>query len=389
MKLFSLLAGVILMAPRLTHAQTIQVLDSAKRSPIPGATIVVIDPANGKMQMQGVTDAGGHFAAGPNQGAALYLAVTAIGYKKASAPLGPKDQTIILAPDNQQLKEVKIKGDKSAVTFNGNIMEYDISQVPHADYMSLPDIIDQLPFLRVEDKSIKMMDENLKILIDDRPNSIYKDAIALKSLPPQAIEKVEVVLTPTARNGGKTINITLKHDYFLGLNGSADVSGSRLSVYTSGAVSYWHKKYGIDATARYNYSNAGGSSHTVINYLDDQSTLNEDAKERSSSSSLSFSTSAYYNLDDYNTIDMQARITPLSKNNYSTNSGIITQSAMMLDNDFSNLNSHASSFGVSGSLNYTHKYHKKGNVFYLLSDFHTGHSRSEQLLITALIIKPI
>lgn len=384
MKHILLVLNLLLAGSLTSYAQKITVADSASKAPIVGATVAVFNQATNQIEKQGITNADGVFSLANTSGDSFYLSVTAIGYKKATVKKSNNDQTIWLAADNKKLKEVNITANKSPVKFNTNIMEYDISQIPNADYLNLPDIIDQLPFLRIEDGAIKMMGESLAILIDNKPNLIYKDAEALKAIPPQAIEKVEVTITPTSRNNGKTINITLKHDYFLGWNGSVDVSGSRLNVSPSGAISYWRKKFGIDASTGYSYSNRPNTSNTVINYFQPQSALTSIEERKNISNSASISLSAYYNLNNSNTLDFQYSLGP-SKNQSITHSHILTQTTSAQNISFSDINNNTSSLYNNVGLNFTHKYPKAGNAFYILTRFSASSSNKNQLLTSPLI----
>lgn len=384
MKHILLILNLLLAGSLASHAQNITVADSASKAPVANATVVLLNQATNQIEKQGITDANGIFNLPNIVGDNLYLSVTAIGYKKAVIKKNSTGQTIFLATDIKRLKEVNISAKKSPIKFNTNIMEYDISQVPFADYLSLPEIIDQLPFLRIEDRVIKMMNEPLTILIDNKPNLIYNDAEALKAIPPQAIENVEVVLTPTARNGGKTINITLKHDYFLGWNGSVNTAVSRTGVPSSAAVSYWRKKFGIDASTNYSYSQNTVNTHTAINYFQPQSTLNSIDERKNTSNRGGVNLSAYYNLSASNTLDFQYNLSPSNTKSFS-HTDIFTRTASTQDVTYSNTNDNNSSLSNSFGLNFTHKYAKPGNTFYLLTRFSATSSDRNRLLTSPLI----
>ncbi len=384
MKPILIVLSLFLASSLNSYAQKITVADSASKTPIAGATVAVFNQATNQIEKQGITDANGVFNLSKTSGDDFYLSVTAIGYKKSIVKKNNAEQTIWLAVDTRRLKEVNIAGKKSPIKFNTNIMEYDISQIPNADYLALPEIINQLPFLRIEDGKIKMMDEPLTILIDNKPNLIYNNAEALRALPPQAIENVEVVLAPTARNGGKTINITLKHDYFLGWNGSANAAASRLGPSSSAAVSYWRKKFGVDASVSYSYSNNTANSHTAINYFQPQSTLNSIDERKTTSNRGGVNLSAYYNLSNSNTLDFQYSLSPSNAKSFS-HTDIFTRTASTQDVTYSNTNDNSTALSNSFGLNFTHKYAKPGNAFYLLTRFSTTSSNRDRLLTSPLI----
>ncbi|HKG04843.1 MAG TPA: outer membrane beta-barrel protein, partial [Pedobacter sp.] len=357
-------------------SQTLTILDSIRKDAVVGATVVVLDASTNALRAQAVSDSNGRVSiTETNQ--SRYVSVTAVGYKKVVQLFKDSLQKIFLVPLSKQLDQVTIKSNKSPINIAGNVMEFDISQVPNADYMNVGEIIEQLPFLQIVDNNIRMMNENLVILIDNRPNSIYKDAASLKSLPPHAIDKMEVVLTPTARNGGKVLNITLKRDYFLGWNSTISSSSNRLGVSPSASMTYWRKKAGFDLSVSYNNGLVNGTSETNINYTTQKRVLNENEKSRSLTNSGRISVSSYYNLSDKDAIDFQFNFAP-SKTNYTSSSQIFSQSLNNSYTDFSEINRRSSARGYVVGLNYTHKYHNTANAFYLLTRYSTNATNNTQ-----------
>ena len=128
MKVFYLFLGAVFMAPLTSYAQSITVLDSANKLPVPGATVMALNQSTGKIEKQGATDVNGFFASVIPGDAIFYLSVSATGYKKAIVKQNLISQTILMTRYNNQLKVVNISSAKSPVKFNGNIIEYDISQ---------------------------------------------------------------------------------------------------------------------------------------------------------------------------------------------------------------------------------------------------------------------
>lgn len=363
----------------LSYAQNLFVLDSLNKKPVSGATVVVLNQKAGEIKKQGSTDEYGRFEIG-RADTGVHISITAIGYKKVIVKGQRTDLTILLIPENKILREVVVSAAKSPLKFNGNIIEYNIGDVPNAEYLNLVDIIDRLPFLQVEDRSVKMMNEPLTILIDGKQNAIYSTLDGLKSLPPQAIEKVEVALTPTARTGGKTLNITLKRDYFLGWNGALDMTGTRFGVQPRGSVSYWRKKMGFDASVSDNYGRSYSSSITNIDYIQQNSTLISNEKYKSNGNNSAFYFSSYYNITTRDALDFQFSIAD-TRNNNVKNSDIIKQKESVFENQISTYTSSTSGLRNGFNLGYTHQYRKQGNAFYLLTNYSESNSSRDYLLL--------
>lgn len=366
--LFTHLVWLLLLSSQCLLAQEITVLDSSSNKPIEHANVVFFEQNSNTILQQLTTDKNGVFKAQIDPKAVIYLSVTVIGYKKYTHLFEPTQRQIRLAPNITLLKGVKVN--RKILEFKSNTMLFDISQIPHLDYLNTAEVLDQLPFIRVEDTQVKMMNESVNILINGRHHMLYSTIDGLKSLPPHAISKVELVLTPTARSGGsKTLNITLKKDYLLGMNGSIQTVLSPATVSQMMVLSYWKKKYGFDASINYSYASNWRKSDTHIEYFSNGNQLQSHIRTDSKSIRGGVNFSSFYNIDSLSTLDFQFSLSP-SRTNSLQNSAITTSQLAMADMLQSGiLNQGNSNLGTSMSLNYTKKLRKVGNAFYLLSNF--------------------
>jgi iron complex outermembrane recepter protein len=360
----------------IAQGQNITVVDSIKKTPVENANIVIVNNTTNTILQRAQTDKDGLFANNIGKGKDIFISITAVGYTKYIGKLIDAGSVILLKPALHQLKEVKIKGSSSPLKIVGTKMLYDISKVENADYLSTAEIIDRLPFLQIDQDQVKMMNEPVTVLIDGRPNIIYSTVDGLKALPPQAIERIELTLVPTARNNGaKTLNIILRRDYFLGFNGNITASGGILGGSTRASTTYWRKKYGFDASISYSQGGATRTGDAIIdNFLNNSQLSSYDTvKSKRYNGGAYFS--GFYNVDSLTTFDAQLTISP-NKSAFRRNSINILNTLTAESADMSDYVSNSNGFGVGLSLNYTRKGRKDGNAIYILTSF--NHSNSDQ-----------
>ncbi len=350
-------------------AQQITVTDSLSGKPIANASVIIIDSNQATNRSQGITDTAGRYQITLPLSKVSYMYISAVGFKSLTTKYKSLDTLIKLVKDTKELREVVIKAQRPPFKFVGNRLEYDISVIPNVDYLTTAEVLDRLPFLQIEESQLKMMNESITILINGRPNPIYSTVEGLKSLPPQALDKVEITMVPTARgNGGKVLNITLKRDYFLGFNGSGDVSGGLLSGAGRASVTYWRKKYGYDVSGNYNQGKQDViTSANIYDRLNNRETISQ-SRRKTYSHSGSFFLSSFYNIDSLSTVDVQVTLNPSKSDRIEDGfTNLIEANKSVFGNN--SYNSHNENFSTAFSINYTMKGKKDGNALYMLSSY--------------------
>ena len=136
--------------------------------------------------------------------------------------------TQTLAVDTESLDEVVVRAETTEVQIRLDKKVYNIGKDLTTSGATVSDALNNVPSVTVDvDGTIALRgNENVRILINGRPSAIagFGDTDALRQLPAEAIERVEVITSPSARYDAQgtagILNIILKKEKTLGLNGS-------------------------------------------------------------------------------------------------------------------------------------------------------------------------
>lgn len=359
------------------------IVDSTSKSPLTGASLYVLDKNTNEVIADTISDSKGFCSleAGASPNMSAVVSIQMLGYKKRLIALS-KSQTvenlgeIMLVPESSKLREITVKSTKNIVKFSGNVMNFDVNSIANKKYMTTSQLLQYLPFIQVDEGSnkIRMMGQDLVILVNGQPNAYYNNPQALNNLPTEAIDHIEVKLIATGRYSGKVMNIILKKNYFLGWNGNAGINGSRYSAGGNGHISYWTNKLGIDAAINYNYNNLPGHDYQQILSYKENTNVQQNNNLKTIRSSGSFYTSMFYKLDSLNTLDFNWNASPSFP--LRTTSGtniIISDSTLKQTIQYSKNNKVDKNYSHNISLNYTHDFKQNDRQFFILTNYNTAH----------------
>jgi outer membrane receptor protein involved in Fe transport len=152
---------------------------------------------------------------------------------------------------------------------------------------TVSDVLDNIPSVSVDvDGAVSLRgNSNVRILIDGKPSNAVNIADALRLIPADAIDKVEVITNPSARydaeGGGGILNIILKRGKNQGFNGSMIVSaGSPENTGISGNFNVKNKESNFFSTLGYNKGNGPGNTKINQENYDDNGDLVSYIEER-------------------------------------------------------------------------------------------------------------
>lgn len=288
-----LLFSIRIIAQEKTDSNKIKVkgiiVDKISQQPLEYATLTITK--NGKLLTGTITNAKGEFEVAINPGTYTIKAefisfkVTEIKDKKLFEPtnLG----IIALVEDATQLNQVEIRTEKSTVEIKLDKKIYNVGQDLMVKGGTVSDVLDNIPSVSVDvEGNVSLRgNSNVRILIDGKPSNAINITDALRLIPADAIDKVEVITNPSARydaeGGGGILNIVLKRGKNLGLNGTVLLSvGYPENTGVSGNFNLKSTQSNLFSSLGYNKSNSPGnvkinqenydSNQNLVSYIEER-----------------------------------------------------------------------------------------------------------------------
>ncbi len=258
-----------------------KVLDKITSQPLEYTTITFVEVGNPSAVSGGITDAKGEFNFDVKTGV-YNIKIEFISFK----PVEIKNRTIknavnlgtfSLVEDATMLEAVEIRKEESTVEIKLDKKVYNVGQDMMVKGGTVSDVLDNVPSVSVDvEGNVSLRgNDNVRILIDGKPSGLggINIAEALKLIPAETIDKVEVITNPSARydaeGGGGIINIVLKKGKNLGINGTVTaITGNPDNFGINGTINLRTKNFNIFTTQGYSYTNGPGNSMTDTEYLD-------------------------------------------------------------------------------------------------------------------------
>ncbi|WGD34409.1 TonB-dependent receptor [Olleya sp. YS] len=270
-----------------------KVLEKDTNAPLEYATIVLKNANNPSEISGGITDANGNYSVEVKTGTYV-VSFEYIGFKTETIPNKTitKDQsfdTIYLSIDAEALDEVEIVAEKTTVEIRLDKKIYNVGKDLTVRGGTVSDVLDNVPSVSVDVEGNVALrgNDNVRILINGKPSGLVglNSTDALRQLPAESIEKVEVITSPSARYESEgtagILNIILKRSKLQGLNGAITTNvGYNPSAGINGNINYRTGDINIFNTSGYSYRESPGNSNssTLFNssgeFLDESNEFN-------------------------------------------------------------------------------------------------------------------
>jgi hypothetical protein len=176
--------------------------------------------------------------------------------------------TIRLSIDATQLEEMIVVGEKTTVEVRLDKKIYNVGKDLTNSGATISDALDNIPSVTVDvDGAVALRGNgNVRILINGRPSALagFGSTDALRQLPADAIEKVEVITSPSARYDAEgtagILNIVLKKEKTRGFNGVINTTvGYPDAASLTANVNLRKDKFNIFNTIGYSYRTPPGN----------------------------------------------------------------------------------------------------------------------------------
>jgi hypothetical protein len=256
-----------------------QVLEKGSDLPLEYASVSFLDPS-GKVVTGGITDLNGNYDVKVPEGTYTiqfdFISFKTYQMTGQRIDSNKKLPVVYLELDSESLDEVVVRAETTEVQIRLDKKIYNIGKDLTTSGATVSDALNNVPSVTVDvEGNIALRgNENVRILINGRPSAIagFGSTDALRQLPAEAIERVEVITSPSARYDAEgtagILNIVLRKEKTLGFNGSVIANvGYPLSSGLNVNANLRTEKFNIFNTTGYRYRESPGNAFFENRYF--------------------------------------------------------------------------------------------------------------------------
>lgn len=360
-----------------------RLLDAANNQPLEFATISLINKADNRATKSILTDLQGNFKLDNMPGGLYLLRATYVGYgtyNKDSIMISRKRHVyqfnmLKMRQIKGVLKEVSVKAQRSSIQLGIDKKVFSVDQSLVSQGGSATDLLNNVPSVQVDvDGNLNLRgSSSVRVLINGKPSALTGSNMAdiLQSIPASSIENIEVITNPSSKYDAEgqsgIINIILKKNARLGLNGSVSASaGTQSTVNGSANVAYQNKTVNIYANYSYRKANRVGNGYTNKTTFDPTNGpiyQNQIADQNYHYNSNNIRAGIDINLDPKTVLSFSGNANLRNRNKFQFGDTRITNSQGILT-QLTNQNSSSRTLGnrnMDYNIDFDHKY-KKGEL---------------------------
>ncbi|WP_194850351.1 outer membrane beta-barrel family protein [Nonlabens antarcticus] len=264
--------------------ETIQVtgklLDKTTQTPLEFATVSLLSNDPNKSPQGGITDLNGNYKILVSPGTYTlkweFISFKPVVRNNVEVKENIDFGTIIMEQDISNLEAAVVVAEKTTVDLRLDKKIYNIGKDLTVRGGTVSDVLDNVPSVQVDvEGNVSLRgNENVRILIDGRPSALvgFNGAEALRQIPAEAIEKIEVITSPSARYDAEgtagILNIILRKNRLQGFNGSVNLStGYPEQFGASLNGNYRTEKWNLFTNTGYSYRTSPGNASSETSYL--------------------------------------------------------------------------------------------------------------------------
>ena len=265
-----------------------KVLDEETKEALEYATIAFFSKKENKIITGGISDANGNFSIPVPKGT-YDITIEYISFKTHTIlnKVITKNEnigTFSLTLDTESLGEVEIIAERTTVEIKLDKRIYNVGKDLTVSGGSISDVLDNVPSVSVDVEGNVALrgNDNVRILINGKPSGLVglNSTEALRQLPAESIEKVEVITSPSARYEAEgtagILNIILRRSKLQGFNGAVTANaGYPDSGGLSGNINYRTGDINFFNTTSYGFRESPGYSYNFTKYKDSGNSIDE------------------------------------------------------------------------------------------------------------------
>lgn len=237
------------------------VADSAVGTPVLNAKVSLLNIQKAEIMATTVPDTAGYYFFLVKSAGEYAVVIEAEGYKNittATFNLNDSQKTaylnkVLLPSAALRLGPAEIKVEKPLIENNADKLIYNASQDISSKGGSATDLLRKVPMVEVDmDGNVSIRgSQNVRVLINGKPSGIVSAGVkdALRTIPSDEIERVEVITNPSAKYDAEgtagIINIVLKDSRLKGTSGNIHSGFGNRSGNLGLGISKQYKKTGL------------------------------------------------------------------------------------------------------------------------------------------------
>jgi len=281
-------------APPKEVTITGNVIDEETKEPLEYATIAFFSKSQNKIVTGGITDVAGNFSI-PVETGMYDIRIEYIGFKTQTIEDKriSQDENVgnfSLVLDAEALAAVEVIAERTTVEFRLDKKIYNVGKDLTVSGGTVSDVLDNVPSVSVDVEGNVALrgNDDVRILINGKPSGLVglNSTDALRQLPAESIERVEVITSPSARYDAEgsagILNIILRRSKLQGLNGAVTLNASHpFQAGISGNINYRTGDLNFFNTTGYSYRETPGNSFSNTEFFngDEPSTFLNEQRE--------------------------------------------------------------------------------------------------------------
>ncbi|MCH7785802.1 MAG: TonB-dependent receptor [Bacteroidetes bacterium] len=256
-----------------------KVIDKDSNQPLEYATIAFFSKRQNKIITGGITDDKGTFSIKVPSGTYDIL-IEYISFKTQTIPnkkitSNENIGAFSMELDLEAIDAVEVIAERTTVEIRLDKKIYYVGKDLTVSGGTVSDVLDNVPSVSVDaEGNIALRGNNdVRILINGKPSGLVglNSTDALQQLPAEAIEKIEVITSPSARYEAEgtagIINIILRRSKLQGLNGAITANvGNPTAAGISGNINYRTGDINFFNTTSYSYRESPGHNYIFTEF---------------------------------------------------------------------------------------------------------------------------